>query len=195
MARIGKLRYSAIVRNSILCNRRHWIGTLTAAIFGGGAAHAAASKKPAELNLTDLEGQRVRLRDHRGKIVVLNFWATWCGPCQHEMPLLVAAEKEYRERGIMFIGASLDDAKSRRSVPDFVTKHGVTFPVWTGATGDDLAKLALGEAAPATAFIDQEGLIVARISGEMRKEELDERLLWLLAGRKGLVPQPFVSHL
>ena len=111
------------------------------------------------------------------------------------MPLLVAAEKEYREKGIVFIGASLDDAKTRRNVPDFVTKHGVTFPVWAGATGDDLAKLALGEAAPATAFIDQEGLIVARISGEMRKEELDERLLWLLGGRKGLVPQPFVSHL
>jgi thiol-disulfide isomerase/thioredoxin len=58
----------------------------------------------AELVLKDLKGQRVRLSQLRGKIVVLNFWATWCGPCNAEMPMLVELEKRYSARGIVFIG-------------------------------------------------------------------------------------------
>src|SRR5436305_11823937 len=74
---------------------------------------AALSKDApkAELNLKNADGQRVRLSELRGKPVVLNFWATWCGPCKAEMPMLVEAEKTYGGRGIVFIAASLDEAK------------------------------------------------------------------------------------
>src|SRR5947209_5029225 len=73
----------------------------------------------AELTLKDLSGKRVHLNDYRSKIVVLNFWATWCGPCKEEMPRFVEAEKQYSSRGIVFIAASLDDKKGRDKIPDF----------------------------------------------------------------------------
>src|SRR6266576_293227 len=113
------------------------------------AVLAAAPKvRTADLTLRDLNGKRVRLQDHRGQIVVLNFWATWCGPCTQEMPLLVAAETEYVSRGVAFIGASLDDWKTMNNVPKFVNQYQVSFPVWVGATADDLAKLGMGNAVP-----------------------------------------------
>ena len=77
----------------------------------------AGSQCAADWTASDLSGKRVHLRDYRGRVVVLNFWATWCGPCNAEMPLLVDAEKEYGSRGVAFIGASLDDSKTKRKVP------------------------------------------------------------------------------
>src|SRR4029077_18160490 len=117
-----------------------------------------ASKEPAkaELNLKDMNGQKVHLRDYRGKAVVLNFWATWCGPCKAELPMLVEAAKDYESRGIVFVAVSPDDEKTNQLVPAFVNSHQISFPVWLGASGDDLAKLGLGEALPSTAFVAPE---------------------------------------
>jgi len=149
----------------------------------------------ADLTLKNAGGQRVRLRDYRGKVVVLNFWATWCGPCRTELPMLVEAEKDYRNRGVVFIAASLDDEKTREHVPAFVATHRIEFPVWMGASGDDLARLEMGEAVPATAFVDQEGRIVSRVLGQLRKGEVNERLDWLIGDRSGPPPQALVKHL
>jgi thiol-disulfide isomerase/thioredoxin len=167
---------------------------LTPVILAGlnGAPRKSAK---AELNLTDLDGRRVQLKDYRGRMVVLNLWATWCGPCKDELPLLVAAEKEYKARGVVFIGASLDESKTRRRVPDFAMQYQIGFPVWLGATADDLVRLDLGEAVPATAFIDQDGSIIARVSGKIREAELKERIEWLLGDRTGPAPQAMVKHL
>src|SRR5580704_18781688 len=71
----------------------------------------------AALVLKDASGERVRLSDYRGKVVVLNFWATWCAPCRDEIPMLVEMEKEYRSRGVVFIGASLDEERTSRQIP------------------------------------------------------------------------------
>jgi thiol-disulfide isomerase/thioredoxin len=155
----------------------------------------AKSPSKADLSLRDLKGNRVHLRDYQGKIVVLNFWATWCGPCREEMPRLVDAEKEYGPRGVVFVAASLDDDKSQTKIPDFLRDHQIAFPIWTGASGDDLDRLEMGPAVPATAFIDQEGRIVARVSGEIRPDEIKERLDWLTQGQTGPAPQPRVVHL
>src|SRR5580704_4750942 len=75
----------------------------------------------AELNLKDMNGQKVHLRDYRGKAVVLNFWATWCGPCKAELPMLVEAAKDYGSRGVSFVAVSLDDEKTKPLVPAFVS--------------------------------------------------------------------------
>jgi thiol-disulfide isomerase/thioredoxin len=158
-------------------------------------ALAGSKPKPIDLTLSDLDGARVHLRDLRGRIVVFNLWATWCGPCKAELPLLVAAQRQYKDRGVAFVAASLDDAKSRPRIPEFLKQFDIQFPVWTGASADDLTRLGLGEAAPATAFIDEEGYVAARVSGQIREFEIKERIDWLLTGKSGAGPKTFVQHL
>ena len=154
----------------------------------------SAEAPKAELTLKDATGQKVRLRDLRGKPVLLNFWATWCGPCNAEMPMLVTLENEYAHR-VVFIGASLDDAKTKAKIAQFLADRKVEFPIWYGATADDLDDLKLGGAVPATAFLDADGRVVARILGQMREEEVRERLNWLTGDRTGPPPEPLVKHL
>lgn len=149
----------------------------------------------ADLMLKDAAGQKVRLRDLRGKSVVLNFWATWCGPCNTEMPMLVGFERQYAARGVQFVGASLDDARTKARIPEFLARYNVAFPVWYGATADDLDRLKLGDAVPATLFLDAEGHIVARILGQARPEEIRERLEWMTGDKSSAAPQALVKHL
>jgi thiol-disulfide isomerase/thioredoxin len=161
-----------------------------------GAALALCADAPkVDLTLQDANGQKVRLRDLRGKPVVLNFWATWCVPCNDEMPMLVEMEKAYAARGVVFVGASLDDAKTKAKIPAFVAEHKIGFPVWYGASSDDLDKLKLGGAVPDTVFIDAERHVVARILGQARAEEVRERLEWLIGDKSGTPPQAVVKHL
>ncbi len=88
----------------------------------------------------------------------------------------------------------MDDAKTQARIPDAAKQFGITFPVWAGANGDDLYRLSKGEAVPATIFIDRDGTIKARVSGEIREGELQERIQWLTGDRKGARPQEFISH-
>jgi thiol-disulfide isomerase/thioredoxin len=166
---------------------------LMAAVF----ALAADAKKegPVDLTLSSLDGKKTHLRDLRGKVVVLNMWATWCGPCREEMPMMLEAEKTWGPKGVVFIGASLDDNKTKKNIPAFLKEFGITFPIWTGATSDDLARLHLGEAVPDTAFLDSDGVIFARVLGEIHRPEVDERLQWISSGRTEPAPQAVVTNL
>jgi thiol-disulfide isomerase/thioredoxin len=164
-------------------------------VFFFSTATLGAAETAAELALKDAAGHKVHLRDLRGKPVVLNFWATWCGPCKAEMPLLVELEKQYGPRGVSFIAASLDDAKTKSRIPAFAAEHNISFPIWYGASADDLDHLKLGGAVPATVFLDTEGRIVSRILGQARPEELKERLAWISGEQSGARPEPLVKHL
>jgi thiol-disulfide isomerase/thioredoxin len=148
-----------------------------------------------ELALKSIDGQRVRLKDYRGNTLLVNFWATWCAPCNAELPLLVKEEENYKSRGVIFIAASVDDAKSRKQVRAFVSQNQLRLLVCLGATSDDLDRLGMGRAVPATAFLDLQGHVVFRITGPMREEELRERLDWLTGSRAGPPPAAFVKHL
>jgi len=155
----------------------------------------AADKKPADLTLHDVSGKKVQLRDYRGKIVVLNFWATWCGSCREEMPMLVEAEKTWAVKGVTFIAVSLDDSKTRKNIAEFVDRYHIGFSVWTGASSDDLDKLRLGEGVPDTIFLDENGIVISRVLGEIHRPELDERLAWLTSDRKSAPPAALVRHM
>jgi thiol-disulfide isomerase/thioredoxin len=154
----------------------------------------AADKKPSDLTLRSLSGEKVRLRDYRGKIVVLNFWATWCVPCREEMPMLVEAEKTWA-KGVTFIAISLDDDKTIKDIAAFVEQYHVGFPVWSGASADDLDKLRMGKGVPDTAFLDESGTVFSRVLGEIHRPELDERLAWLTGDRKSAPPSALVNHM
>ncbi len=147
-----------------------------------------------ELALKDLEGHPQALEGLRGRIVVLNFWATWCIPCRREMPMLASVQSKYAGRGVQVIGASLDDESGQRKIPDVIRRLGVTFLIWTGATPDDLRRLGLGDALPATAIVDRDGQIVARLLGPVKRRDLEQRLDWLLGDRSGPRPGPVVNN-
>ncbi len=124
-----------------------------------------------------------RLAEQRGKIVVLNFWATWCQPCLQEMPLLEAIHEQYASRGVEVIGASADDASTRGRIPEFTRRVGVRFPIWEGATTADMHALGLPESLPGTALIDRDGSVAFRIHGIVKKKDLKDRIDWLLSDR------------
>ncbi len=109
--------------------------------------------------------------------------------------MLVEAEKTWAGKGVNFIAISLDSSKTKNGIAAFVAEHHVAFPVWTGASSDELDKLRLGEGVPDTVFLDEDGAIVARVLGEIRRSELDERLAWLKGDRKSAPPNALVNHM
>ena len=109
--------------------------------------------------------------------------------------MLVEAEKTWAAKGVSFIAVSLDDRKTMDQIPGFVSKYGVGFPVWTGGSSNDLDQLRLGQGVPDTVFLDENGVIVARVLGEIRHSELDERLDWLTGDRKAAAPSALVNHM
>jgi cytochrome c biogenesis protein CcmG, thiol:disulfide interchange protein DsbE len=156
---------------------------LTWFAFAANAGEAAPG-----LDLKDLNGAPHKLEEFRGKPVVLNFWATWCVPCAAEMPLLSEMQEQYKGK-IVFIAASIDDDDAKPEIPAFIKKHkGDALTVMTGASFDSLQDFKLKDVMPGTVFIDAEGNIVDRLSGALKRDELEDRLQKLAAGT--LVPSP-----
>ena len=134
----------------------------------------------AELVLKDLFGVEQRLSAYRGRIVVLNFWATYCIPCRKEMPDLGAIQNQYAALGVQVIGAAADDTKALPKVRQFIKETKLNFPVWVGATAADMERFGLGSALPGTLVIGRDGKIVASIRGMIKSAELRKQLDGLL---------------
>jgi len=183
------------MRDSV--NSRAWtLAIMLVALWGvvflaDGLAQEAA---PA-LEMTDHAGRVQRLADYRGKIVVLNFWATWCGPCAAEMPIFVDTQKRYGKKGVVVLAASLDDDETKANIPGFMQKRKMDFPVLMGTTVDHLELFGLGQALPATVFVDKEGNIFSRILGEAKKRDIRERVDWLLGQRRGKQPKALLDNI
>lgn len=154
----------------------------------------ASDKRVPELALRDLSGHTQKLSSLRGQIVVLNFWATWCGPCREELPLLARLNEQYSGRKVKFIAVSIDDPATRAQVRPYVEKQHLNLDVWLGGSVEQLDRYHLGQMVPATLILDPEGEITSRIMGEARDEDLRTRLDWLLNGRLAAAPEPLLKR-
>jgi thiol-disulfide isomerase/thioredoxin len=137
--------------------------------------------KELELSLKDPFGNEQRLSALKGRIVVLNFWATYCIPCRKEMPDLAAIQNEYAALGLQVIGASTDELSDRDKVLRFAKETKVNFPIWIGATTADVIRFGLGSALPGTVVIDRNGRIAKVISGIVNQVDLKKQIDALFA--------------
>ena len=112
-------------------------------------------------DLTLFNQETLSLADLGGKVVVLNFWASWCPPCRFEMPDFEAAWKEYRDEGVVFVGVAVSD--SEEDARSFAEETGVTYPI--GLDGEGVTSVAYEVTSlPTTVFIDREGRIARRLT-------------------------------
>ncbi len=130
-------------------------------------------------SLPRLTGEgKIALADYRGKAVVVNFWASWCVPCKTEAPLLEAAWREHRGRGLVVLGVNSQDLSS--DARRFARQVGWTYPLVRDGRGDTLGPYAVS-AFPETFFINRQGKLVARIDGEVTREALADNIERALA--------------
>ena len=158
---------------------------LAASIAEQEASNVIGNEK--ELTLKDLSGTEQKLSSFKGRIVILNFWATYCIPCRKEMPDLAAIQNEYAAHGVQVIGASADDPEDRAKVRRFIKETKINFPVWLDATATDMMRFGLGSALPGTVVIDKDGRIAKVYSGVFSKAELKKQIDSMLAASEKTV--------
>ncbi len=138
-----------------------------------------AEKPPAPgFRLKNLQGEHVRLSDYHGKVVLLNFWATWCAPCRKEMPSMEKLWQTYREQGLVILAVSTDNGGESR-IRNFVGRLNLTFPILLDA--DSLASDQYQVSGiPVSFLIDRQGRIVDRVLGS--KEWASESVFQQMEG-------------
>jgi cytochrome c biogenesis protein CcmG/thiol:disulfide interchange protein DsbE len=142
---------------------------------------AATAKKPAaNFSLKDANGAKVALADYKGKVVLLNFWATWCGPCKVEIPWFIEFNKTYKDRGFIVVGVSLDD-DGWKSVKPYLAEKKIDYTV---VVGDDAVSKAYGgvNSLPTTFMIDRDGRIAFVHMGLVGKDTYEKEIRSLLGG-------------
>lgn len=140
------------------------------------AVSATGQQAPPALDLQDLKGGHHKLQDYKGKVVLLNFWATWCVPCAGEMPLLSEMQRRYKNK-IVVIAASIDDEMDRDNLKPFLHKHQAdNLTLMVGPTLDTLSDFGMGGSLPGTVFINAKGEIVGKKEGALKRPELEKRL-------------------
>jgi thiol-disulfide isomerase/thioredoxin len=146
----------------------------SANLSGGLRSGAKLSKSAPDFTLVALDGTNMRLSDLRGKAVLLNFWATWCGPCKIEMPWFVELQNEYGSQGLQIIGVAMDDS-GKDEIAKFAKQMGVNYPVLLGKedVGDQYGGVP---ALPETFFISRDGKIVDKIIGLRGKAEIEDSI-------------------
>jgi peroxiredoxin len=143
---------------------------LAFAIITTGSLTIASNQAAPDFTLTDLSGKSISLSDLKGKVIFVNFWATWCGPCRHEIPDFIEFYKENKDKGVVILGVSVD--KSVNKVRDFVDDNGINYPI-AMATDDMVKDYKPGKFIPTTIIIDSDGMIQEKKVGVMDKATLE----------------------
>jgi len=131
-----------------------------------------------DFSLYTLDGEEVKLSDYFGKIVILDFWATWCPPCRKSIPDLISIQNEYKD-DLVIIGISLDQPSSQGELQPFIESYGINYPVVLG-TNQVVAAYGNIQAVPTSFIIDQEGNIINKHVGLVPKSTLVEEINALL---------------
>ena len=134
-----------------------------------------------DLTLKDLSGVDQSLSALKGRIVVLNFWATYCIPCRKEMPDLAAIQNEFAALGVQVVGVNTDELEDRSKVLQFVKETKLNFPIWVGGSTEHMVKFGLGAALPGTVVIGRDGRVAKIISGVVDQVVLKKHIEALLA--------------
>jgi thiol-disulfide isomerase/thioredoxin len=163
-------------------------------LFVCGVAPIAQAKRAPNLELKSLSGATEKIADLRGSIVVINFWATWCGPCKEELPLLSKLTQEYSGKKVRFISISVDEPKNRQKIDQFLSQQKLSMEIWVGGDLDMLERAGLGNVVPGTMILDEQGEIITRIMGQAHEEDIKAPLDWLVGGKAGVAPPAAVKR-
>ena len=151
---------------------------------GGATAKASPvcdgkAKKAPDFTLKDYTGKPVHMADYKGKVVLVNFWATWCGPCNYEIPMFVELQQKYGARGVTFLGISIDD--EAEALKPFVDEHKMNYPVLVGLGHEDVQD-AYGPlmGVPVTVIVGRDGNICTRHFGLRPKDQIENNIKSLL---------------
>lgn len=145
----------------------------------GGFTPASSRKTAPDIVLPQLGGGEWRLADHRGQVVLLNYWATWCEPCQDELPGLMQVARESGPKGLAVVGVSMDSGPDTRTrVKQFVDMYRVPYPVaFPDATWSSHAEMNI----PTTVLLDRQGRVVKTYVGEVERQDFASDVAALLA--------------
>ena len=150
-------------------------------------------KRAPEFELTDSSGKPVRLADFKGKVLLLDFWATWCGPCKTEIPWFVEFAEKYKDQGLAVVGISMDE-DGWSVVKPFMEKMEINYPV---VLGSKRTAYLYGDidGLPVTFLIDHEQKVAVVHAGLFKKKELERAIQELLAsGSKGDASQQVTEN-
>jgi cytochrome c biogenesis protein CcmG/thiol:disulfide interchange protein DsbE len=143
----------------------------------GGIVPVNARRVMPALVLAQLDGGTWRMEDHRGEVVLVNYWATWCGPCWEETPGLVRLSRELGSQGLAVVGVSIDEG-DKGKVKKFVDQLHVPYPV---AFPETMSQMARGMAGvPTTILVDRQGRVAKTYEGAVRERDLREDVQVLL---------------
>ncbi len=145
--------------------------TVSALLFGATCMKAEETNSPApNFSVQDLNGKPITLADYKGKVLILNFWATWCPPCRQEIPDFIEAYRELKGQGLEILGLSVDSIGPPQ-LSDWIAKAGINYPVAL-ATRDIVRDYEPGDYIPASIVIDRSGRIRFRQTGILDKATL-----------------------
>lgn len=174
---IGLIALAALLAGLSL-SARYFAEPLPASLLSPGG-NLIGSQRP-DFSLGNHKGELVTAADFSGKTLLINFWATWCGPCRQEMPMLMDLQRKFGAQGLQVVGIALDDVQNVRS---FVHRYGISYPILVGAADAMATSAAYGNVEgvlPYSVLVDKGGVIRWQYTGEIQPEDVSRLLSEML---------------